>query len=173
MLASVRALISILLLFTLSGCSDDDNKGSGFAGTYETTEMREGPCGSAQPKTITDGDKYFRLADEAFFGTPIVAHYDCTSPDACSDSMNLFKAATKDGNDWAIRITSSSGDKDSCSLGYTYIKLERVDDATIRFAGASHSFSGAVPDCSTDEAEKRGKTMDCTNETVTVAKKVR
>ena len=113
--------------------------------------------------TVADDSPYFLLAEESFFGAPILAWHDCSAPGTCDESVSLFGSFVSIGGVWKIRNSSSSGGADSCSLGLTDGSIEETE-AGIRIEIRSYRGTLTVPtddDCQPETAEARQDELTC------------
>jgi hypothetical protein len=161
-----------LIVLLLLGCASADDRSSGFAGTYETTDVRLGACdadGAAQP--IVESERYFRLADDELAGTRVVAYYTCNAPSRCDDIYDLARTVSDGPDGWALFISVAGGSP--CKLSYRRRVLERVDTNTIRYVISQYSVTDAsIASCTSDEAKRRGQTMPCVEKRTIVARRL-
>lgn len=157
---TARPLILATLGAALSGCGDPPD----ITGLYETTEhaASASDCtgASAEPVDPAQSPPYFRIEEEDFFGTTVRSMSACqsTDPADCSGGGGLLVEETDEGyRGW---ISFQSGDASSCTLGYIHYQAS-LDGDTLAFVTATHSDSGAIDPCTTEEAERRGTDMAC------------
>jgi len=157
----MRACFAIVVL--VMGCADDVE----LAGIYEvTSEVGSSPCGADLP--ITGGAPYIKFVRGEFLGTTIYNYQDCMDAAGtdCESSGGLFGALTEPiANGWLGHLTSSSGTEagGTCLLGLSetratldgsHLVIEKqTNEEEIPYVDAT---------CTTDEADRRGTDMPCT-----------
>jgi hypothetical protein len=165
----LRSLIALLLV----GCASADDRSSGFAGAYETTEARlsSGSCdGAGDVQPVVDTERYFKLADDEIAGTRVVAYYACAAPNRCDDIYDLARTVSAGPDGWALFISVGGGMP--CKLSYRRRVLERVDVNTIRYVVSVYSVTDAsITVCTSEEAKRRGRSMPCVEKRTTVARR--
>ncbi|MBL0220472.1 MAG: hypothetical protein IPQ07_42205 [Myxococcales bacterium] len=151
------ALVSLVF----AGCGTDDVD---LTGAYEiTSNVASSPCGADQP--VANGPAFLVFRKEKFLSAEYFVFDRCADAAGtdCSNTGSLFSGLFEpiDGG-WQGVATSSSHSGTRCLLGYS--------DETAKLAGSAlvveHSeyvFDGdlAEAECTTDEADRRGTTMDC------------
>jgi hypothetical protein len=163
-----------LIVLVIAGCAAAEDRGSGFAGVYETVDIRlvAGSCdGAGDPQPIADTERFFKLADDEIAGTRVVAYYDCSAPSRCDDIYDLARTVSDGPEGWALFISVAGGTP--CKLSYRRRVLERVDDNTIRYVVSLHSVTDAsITSCTSDEAKRRGRTMPCVEKKTMTARRI-
>lgn len=156
----MRTCLAIAVL--LAGCNDDVE----LEGMYEVTaEGESSPCGADTPVT---GAPFLKFTRGEFFGATIYNYERCMDAAGvdCEGSGGLFEALTEPiDNGWLGHLTSSSGTEagGTCLLGVretratlngNHLVIERqANEEEIPYVEAT---------CTTDEADRRGAEMPCT-----------
>jgi hypothetical protein len=155
----VRCALAALVL--LAACSDDVD----LTGVYRVdTNVASSPCGADQP--VMTPPAFLKFQKEAFITEEYfsmltctdAAGMDCTGGGLFGDSF----PEPIDGG-WRGVVYSAIGTAPSCFLAYT--------EQTAKLSGVKlvvdiSSYGEQVSDealCTTDEAEKRGMKMPCTD----------
>lgn len=150
-----------LVALVLAGCGTDDVD---LTGAYEiTSNVSSSPCGADQ--AVANGPAFLVFRKEKFLSADYFVFDQCADAAGadCSSTGSLFSGLFEpiDGG-WQGVATSSSHSGTRCLLGY--------NDETAKLAGtalvvehAQYVFDGelAEAECTTDEADRRGTTMDC------------
>jgi hypothetical protein len=170
-------LLSCSLVF-FAGCvvkaDPDTDTENPFEGTFAVTSHTRDETGCTGPGAdVTDGDAFFNLKEENFFGTPFLAYRSCTDASTCDESANLFGSFINEGNGWVRDVKSSSG-TDPCSL--TLVEGPLVETET-GFRLESRTFKGEVmlkagEECDPDLADTRRAELTCTAIEILVADKL-
>ncbi|MGE0400962.1 MAG: hypothetical protein AB7T06_29905 [Kofleriaceae bacterium] len=156
----MRGTLAIVVL--LAGCDDELD----LSGMYEvTSEVESAPCGADAPVT---GEPFIKFTRSELFGTPIYNYERCNDAAGtdCAGSGGLFEALTEPiDNGWLGHLTSSSGTETggTCLLGLRETRAtlngshlvieEQTNEEEIPYVEAT---------CNTDEADRRGTDMPCT-----------
>jgi hypothetical protein len=157
----MRRYFAIVAL--LAGCDDDVD----LSGMYEiTSEVESMPCGADAP--VTGGAPFLKFTKSEFFGTTIFNYERCMDAGGtdCEGSSGIFDALTEpiDGG-YLGRLTSSSGTEQggTCLLA---LRETRATLAGSRLVIEEQANEEEIPyvdaTCTTDEAERRGTDMPCT-----------
>jgi len=154
--------VAAVLATVPAGCGGGD--ASAFEGTYQVvhhTRNQEG-C-DAQGPEVTDGDRYFQLKAEDFFGATILGYHTCTSPTDCEESSNLFRSFAKLDGQWRMETsTASTGDDVTCSLTSSIGSLTRTDTGVrieIRTSRGEITLDGK--ECDTDLVDSNPEALSC------------
>lgn len=150
----------VLALVAACGSSEID-----LSGVYMvTSDVGSMPCGTDQP--IVGAPAFIQFQKMNLLGHDYFAFQDC--PDAtgtsCTDPGDIFDAfylSTSLG--WENEETeSSNGGDTSCELTYI-LSTADLDGKQLVIEGNMYSDLVCLPmaQCTTDEAQKRGTTMPC------------
>ncbi|MCC6996569.1 MAG: hypothetical protein IT370_18295 [Deltaproteobacteria bacterium] len=168
------AAIFVLVATLAAGCGDD---GVDISGMYMATMESSDPDGCGPGAEPTPRTMFFQIKEDTFFGAKFYSLSKCTSQmvNSCTGG-GLFAGAPlsesiSDG--WKGKISVSSGDSTSCSLQYGEATATLIN-GTLRYESKKFGVSAmsGISDCSTDEAEKRGKSMPCDGYGLIVGSKV-
>lgn len=127
-----RLLLVAAAVPAFSACDGGDGGGGGndpFHGLYQPTGFTSNPdgCGVEGPAETWD-DPYFKLSDESFFGTRILAYYSCTAPGDCDDSILVNKSFEDDlGDSWTMAVKYVSY-ATYCMIAEEFVTLEGNPD---------------------------------------------
>jgi hypothetical protein len=157
----MRPWFAIVML--LAGCDDD----VALEGMYEvTSDVASSPCGVDAP--VPTSAPYIKFTGSEFLGTPIYNYEGCMDAAGtdCEGTAGIFDALTEPiDNGWRGLLTSSSGTEagGSCLLGMRESRAtlngshllieEQANEEEIPYVEAT---------CTTEEAERRGTDMPCT-----------
>jgi hypothetical protein len=147
----------------VAGCDDEVD----LEGVYEVTlEVASSPCGADTP--VTGGAPYLKFTRSEFLGTPIYNFEDCMDAAGtdCSGSGGIFDALTEPiENGWLGHLTSSSGTEagGTCLLGLRETRATlNGTDLVIEEQANEEEIPYVEATCDTDEADRRGTDMPCT-----------
>lgn len=148
-----------LLAVALAACSSDVD----LTGTYLVNgDVSSSPCGNDQAVAMAPG--YVKFAKENVFGTDIFTYQTCADAAATNcQSTGLFGGFSEpiDGG-WRGIASSSSPSSGGCYLGYTERTAKLSGKALVIEETQYTDLVQLTSDkCTTDEAEKRGKSMPC------------
>jgi hypothetical protein len=150
----------LLVVLLLAGCSSDVD----LTGMYMVTgDVASSPCGADQPVAMAPA--YLKFSTSEAFGAKIVSYDTCTDAAGtmCDSSGGLFGGFSEPiDNGWRGIESYDSVSGTLCTLGYT----ERTAILTGKMLVIEENQYTDSPmldeaHCTTDEAEKRGKTMPC------------
>jgi hypothetical protein len=158
----MRQALAIVVL--LAGCDDELD----LSGMYEvTSDVASSPCGADAP--VMGGAPYIKFTRGEFFGTTVYNYEDCMDAAGtdCAGNGGIFEALTEPiDNGWLGHLTSSSGTEagGTCLLGMRETRAtlngnhlvieEQANEEEIPYVEAT---------CTTDEADRRGTDMPCTD----------
>lgn len=154
--------VAAVLTTVPAGCGGGD--GGAFEGTYQVvhhTRNEEG-CDAEGPE-VTDGDRYFQLKAEDFFGATILGYHACTSPTDCAESMNLFRSFAKFDGEWRTETsTASTSDDITCLLTHSVGPLTKTDTGVrIEIRTSSGEITLEGKECDTDLVDSNSEALTC------------
>jgi hypothetical protein len=158
----MKFFLPVLVLITMSfsmGCDDDAE--TPFNGMYEmVTQQEKSTCDATEWTDITIIDPYFKLEHTSFFGTPIVAHYDCTGETSttCDDSIQLNDTFIMIDGKWQTYMSSSYYDNGLCHVTLSKGTLESTE------TGIQWTVERKVGDISVDSEEECNTDLADTHE---------
>lgn len=149
-----------LVLALLAACGGGDD-GVDLAGVYMvTTDVSSAPCGMDMPTPMAPA--YLHFKKDNLLGAAVWTYEGCSDAGAtmCDSSGGFF--AEPIANGWKGVETSYSFSGTECYLFYDESTALLTNKMLVIEAGTW----GDMPaldeaHCTTDEAEKRGKTMPC------------
>jgi hypothetical protein len=153
-----------LLLLGLAACSSDDTVD--LTGIYQVSvAVASMPCGTDQP--VMPMPAYLKFHKEMAFGINYFTFDTCNDAAAtdCPSGGTLFGGSYVQAvsNGWnGVESYSTFGS--SCTLGYiedsAHLSGKMMVIEHMEWSDNMNQLTD--PQCTTDEAEKRGKTMPCT-----------
>jgi hypothetical protein len=156
---------AVLALVLVSACSDDTD----LTGIYMvTSDVTSSPCGMDMADPAASPFLKFSKGD--FLGQSYFQYEGCTDETATScSSTTLFDGLFEPiDNGWRGRGSSSSYSKSAmkCLLGYSEATaILNGNQLVIEDAHYSDEVSITEPECTPEEAEKRGAMMGCDDHT--------
>src|SRR4051812_10155874 len=154
------------LLLLLSACGSDNVD---LTGIYEVNlNVTSSPCGNDAP--VMNGPAFLHFHKSDLFGQEYFV-YDACQDEAATvcDTSGLFDGLFEPiDNGWLGRSSSSSYSRSAmkCLLGYTEATaILNGNQMVIEDAHYADEVMITEPECTTDEAEKRGATMGCEEHT--------
>ena len=155
------ALLALGLSSWLGGCGTDDVD---LSGVYSVTvDVASAPCGN--DAAVAMGPAYLHFFKADLFGQTVFQYDECKDLAAtdCFASGGLFESLAEPIDDgWRGRLSSSSATTTRCLM--TYVEETAIANGShLTVDKARYEYDGDVPaaGCTTEEAEKRGTTMDC------------
>jgi len=151
-----------LLFVVLAACGSDNVD---LTGIYQVTaDVESMPCGTDTAAMMPPA--YLKFHKQNFVGTDYFVYDECNDAAAtdCPNSGSLFGMSftTPTSNGWSASETYSSYSGGNCTLGYiTASAVLMGKQMVIDSTAYSDQVMLADPQCTTDEAGKRGKTMPC------------
>jgi hypothetical protein len=150
----------LVLVVALAGCGGSDVD---LTGVYQVTaDVASAPCGADQPAPMPPA--YIKFTAGNLFGATVYSYESCTDAAGtmCDSLGGLFGGFSEPIDNGWRGIESYDSYGGICSLGYN----ERTAILTGSMLVIEENQYADSPDldeahCTTDEAEKRGKTMPC------------
>jgi len=148
------------LVVALAGCSSNVD----LTGVYQVTaDVSSSPCGTDAPVAMAPA--YLKFSESTAFGATIESYVTCTDAAGtmCDSGGGLFGGFSEPtDNGWRGVESYDSFSGGLCDLGYN----ERTAILTGKMLVIEDNEYVDTPTldeahCTTDEAEKRGKTMPC------------
>jgi hypothetical protein len=158
-LALIAAAASVAAA-TLGACNDDVD----LTGIYKVeADLQSMPCGMDQ--AVMDPPVALKFGKGEFFGAEYYSYQECDDLAAtmCS-SGGLFDASFSEPIDggWRGIVTSSGGGGSTCTISYTeQTAVMHGSLLVIEISNYSDQVDNTPTLCSTDEADRRNKTMPC------------
>jgi hypothetical protein len=151
---------TVLALAMLAACGGND--GVDLSGVYlVTTDVSSSPCGADMPTPMAPAYIHFTKDNE--LGATVWSYEDCTDAAAAMcDGFGEGFFAEPISNGWKGVETSDSFSGTECYLFYDE-RTAILTNQTVVIEASTWSDMPALDEahCTTDEAEKRGKTMPC------------
>jgi hypothetical protein len=148
-----------LVLALLAACGGDDTVDLG--GVYMvTTDVSSAPCGMDMPTPMAPA--YLHFKQDNVFGVSVWTYEGCSDAAAtmCDSSGALFAEPVTNG--WKGVETSDSFSGSECYLAYDESTALLTNKMIVVESGLwSDTPMLDEAHCTTDEAEKRAKTMPC------------
>jgi len=150
----------LVLVMAMAACSSDTDLG----GVYMVTaDVSSSPCGADAP--VASQPAYLSFTQGDFFGSKIWTYQICADAAAtsCDTNSGLFGGFSEPiDNGWKGVETSDSLSGTTCFLAYSE-RTAVLSGKMLVIESNDYNDMPALDQaaCTTDEAEKRGKTMPC------------
>jgi hypothetical protein len=156
----VKRLALIAGTLALAACNDDVD----LTGIYRVdADVESAPCGTDAP--VTDPPVALKFGKGELFGAEYYSYQECDDLAATMCSTGgLFDASFSEPIDggWRGIVTSSGGGGSTCTISYTEQTAIRQGSLLIvEISRYSAQVDNTPALCSTDEADRRNKTMPC------------
>jgi len=149
--------MKFLALLLLAACSSTVDLGGVYMVTSDVSSM---PCGTDTPAPMAPA--YVKFSEDSLFGSKIWSYVGCT--DAAGTMCDSFGDSFPEpiDNGWQGVESSDSFSGSSCTLGY-FVHTAVLSGKSLVIEANDYSDSPMLDEahCTTDEAEKRNKSMPC------------
>lgn len=156
----VLLIAAVAALGALAACNDDVD----LTGIYKVeADLQSAPCGTDQP--LMNPPVALKFGKGEFFGAEYYSYQECDDLAAtmCS-SGGLFDASFSEPIDggWRGIVTTSGGGGSTCTISYTeQTAILHGTLLIIEINNYSDQVDNTPTLCSTDEADRRNKSMPC------------